>query len=154
MEIRRAKLEDANKISYLVINTSATHNPNNYNTIQATTWQKYNTPARIKAQLQERTVFCAFINNKLVGTIGLKENWIVGFYVSHHIRGKGLGSELIHFIENYALEQNQKELFLIATPSAVAFYKSKNYSITKPVIVTLDHVDYDEFEMHKKLTKN
>ena len=148
--IRKATHNDSKKISYLIQkNTEA--NPNNYNQEQLVTWKKYNTPSRIKKQLTEREIFCAFENEKLVGTIGLLNNEIVGFYISPSKRGQGIGTKLFDFIENQAKQKGYKTLLLTSTPSAVKFYQNKGFQQTKTVIVTIDGVDYQEYNMIKTL---
>ena len=151
MIIQKATHNDSKKISYLIQkNTEA--NPNNYNQEQLVTWKKYNTPSRIKKQLTEREIFCAFENEKLVGTIGLISNEVVGFYVNPTKRGQGIGTKLFDFIENQAKQKGFETLYLTSTPSAVKFYQSKGFQQTKTVIVTIDSVDYQEYNMIKTLT--
>ena len=149
--IRKATLEDAKRISYLIQkNTEA--NPNNYNQEQLVTWKKYNTPSRIKKQLTEREIFCAFENNKLAGTIGLLNNEIVGFYISPSKRGQGIGKKLFDFIQNQAKQKGYKTLILTSTPSAVKFYENKGFQQIKTVIVSIDDINYQEYNMIKTLT--
>lgn len=152
MKIRKATLNDANRISYL-IQKNTDENPNDYTKIQLDTWKKYNTPAKIKKQLVTREVFCAFENNKLLGVIALVDNEILGFYVSFSKRGKGIGSLLFNFIEKEAKRRNIKTLFLTATLSAVPFYKNKGFEKLKDNIVSINGVSYNEVDMKKELTE-
>ena len=128
MEIREATINDVRRVSYL-INKSTSKNPNNYTRKQLTTWKKHNTPSKIKKQLNDRIIFCAFSNNRLIGTIGLKDNFVVGFYVSHTIRHQGIGSKLLQHTESYSLNKNINKLYLESTPSAIKFYKSKGFKL-------------------------
>jgi GNAT superfamily N-acetyltransferase len=116
-------------------------------------WKKYNTPSKIKNQLNKRIVFCAFEKNKLIGTIALKDDYILGFYVSYtHIK-KGIGTILLSYIEKYALKKNIRKLHLTSTPSAFYFYKKKEYRLTKNIISSIHGIDYSEIEMEKDMVK-
>ncbi|MEM6321441.1 MAG: GNAT family N-acetyltransferase [Bacteroidota bacterium] len=150
MNIRQAKNEDARRISYLIHkNTDA--NPNDYTIEQIKAWKKYTTPANISKQLMDRKIFCAFENGKLIGTIALKENYILGFYVNPTVRGKGIGSKLLNHLEDYASTNGVKKLYLTSTPSAFPFYQNKGYTKKEEVIVTIYDVDFREVEMEKAL---
>ena len=102
-------------------------------------------------QLIDRKIFCAFENNKLAGTIALQRNLILGFYVSHSIRGKGIGTKLLRHLEVYASKNEIKKLFLTSTPSAFQFYQNKGYTAKKEVTLTIYGIDYLEMEMEKEL---
>jgi len=148
--IRKATIQDARKISYL-IQQSTKRNPNNYSDIQMKTWLSYNTTSKIKAQFKDRTIFCAFKNNKLVGTIALKGFEVVGFYVSFSQRNKGIGQQLFNFIQNYVVHKKHQKLILTATPSAIKFYEKQGFKILNEKTVTLNAVNYIEFDMEKYL---
>jgi len=152
MEIRKATEKDVNRISYLV-RKSTDKNPNNYSKEQIKAWKKYNTPSKIKDQLNQRIVFCAFEKNKLIGTIALKDDYILGFYVCYTQIKKGIGTKLLTFIETYALKKNVKKLYLTSTPSALSFYKKNDYILTKNVISSILGIDYSEIEMEKNMIK-
>jgi len=153
LEIRKATYKDVNRISYL-IQKNTDENPNNYTKIQLNNWKKHNTPANIKKQLKTREVFCAFENNKLIGTIALVDNEIMGFYVSFSKRGNGIGAKLLKFIEEEAKQKNIKTLYLTATLSAELFYKSKGFQKTKDNLVNLNGINYNEVDMQKELVLN
>lgn len=150
MEIKDASIKDIRRISYL-IHKNTDSNPNNYSKEQIKAWKKYNTPAQIGKQLKDRKVFCAFQKEKLVGTIALKENFISGFYVSHSIRGKGIGSKLINHLEDFARKNKIKKLYLTSTPSAFKFYLNKEYLTVEKVKLTIYGIDYLETKMEKEL---
>lgn len=148
--IRKATVKDAQKISYL-IQKNTTCNPNNYSDEQMQAWKKYNTPSKIKEQFKSREIYCAFRHNKLIGTIGLQSNEIVGFYVSYSQRGKGVGKQLFNFIQNKIINKGFNKLLLTATPSAVNFYKQNGFVLLKTITVAIETIKYKEFTMHKNL---
>jgi len=97
-------------------------------------------------------IFCAFKSNKLIGTIALKENLILGFYVSYFFRNNRIGTKLLDYLEAYALNNEIKKVRLTTTPSAFDFYTKKEYMVKKNVIFSIYGVDYPEVEMEKELS--
>lgn len=148
MIIRKATSKDANQISNLIQKVTD-KNPNNYSTEQIIAWKKYNTPSEINKQLNDRIVFCAFNERELIGTIALKENFILGFYVNHSIRKTGIGTKLLDYLEKYASNNKIKLLKLTSTPSAFEFYKNRGYQTKEEVVLTIYGIDYLEKEMEK-----
>ena len=150
--IKKATIQNARSISYL-IQKNTEGNPNHYSDIQLNTWKSYNTTSKIKAQFLEREIYVAYKGNRLVGTIALKKNEIAGFYVSYSQRGKGIGKQLLYFIQKKAVDKDYKELILTATPSAVKFYTNHGFTLIEEVTVTLNKIAYQEFAMKKTLVK-
>ena len=151
MIIRRANLEDAARISYLIKRNTEKVKENNYSATQIRAWKKANTTVTIKRSMKNKIIFCAFENDQLIGTIGLQGNEVVGLYVSYSKRGQGIGRRLLSHLEQYAESKHIYKLVLTATPSAVRFYEANGYQSISKVVVTIDEVDFVETEMHKKL---
>ncbi|HMB63195.1 MAG TPA: GNAT family N-acetyltransferase [Eudoraea sp.] len=149
MQIRYANTEDARRISYLIQKNTANVPENNYSQEQMTAWKRANSPKAIRESMKRRIIFCAFENKKLVGTIGLKENKVVGLYVSYSRRKSGIGRKLLTHLETHARTHGLKELVLTSTPSAKNFYTSNGFEIIKPVIVTILNVHFHETLMRK-----
>ena len=136
MIIKKATNDDINNISRLIIEVTD-KNPNQYSTEQIIAWKKYNTPSKIRKQMNDRLIFCAIKDNKLIGTIALKEDFILGFYVNYSVRKMGIGTKLLDYLERYAFANNIKKLRLTSTPSALDFYKNKGYKIKEKVVLTI-----------------
>ena len=126
-------------------------NENGYSAAQIAVWKKANTPKAIRESLKRRTIFCAFTKGKLIGTIGLEEQEVVGLYVSYSKRGLGIGGILLQHLEEYARQQSIVQLSLTATPSAQPFYAAKGYTRIKQVAVNIQGVDFHETAMFKEL---
>lgn len=150
INIRKATEKDCSAISKLIQENIAC-NPNKYSEDQKQAWKKYNTAKRISQQLKEKKIYCTFLNGDLVGTIAIKENELSGFYTNFKIRNKGIGSELLQFIEKIARQNHIRKLYLVATPSAVLFYQKRGFKLLKEITTTFYGIDYQEFEMQKKL---
>ncbi len=153
MEIRRATQTDAEAISNL-IRLSTLHNPNQYSFAQQNAWINYNTLYKTEKFLLDRIIYCAFENGKLIGTIALKKDEVLGFYVNHQIRNKGIGTALLTHLETEAIGRGIRRLRLTSTPSAEDFYRRKGFRPLKEIVVTIDGVDFPELEMDKILVDN
>lgn len=151
MKIRKANLKDAERISHLISKTTEKVKENNYSKKQITAWKKANTPGEIKKQLKDRIIFCALENKKLLGTIALKKNEILGFYINYAYRGKGTGSKLLNRLEKYAKRKGVKKLILTSTPSACSFYRKKGYKTKGKVVLNIEGADFPETKMEKQL---
>ena len=124
---------------------------NGYSAAQIAIWKKANTPKAIRDSLRKRIIFCAFSKGKLIGTIGLEGQEVVGLYVSYSKRGLGIGGILLQYLEEYARQQSIGKLNLTATPSAQPFYAAKGYTSIQQVVVNIQGVDFHETAMFKQL---
>ena len=150
MVIKHASLIDVKKISNL-IHLSTDANPNNYSIQQINAWKKYNTPSNIEKQLKDRKIFCAFKEGELIGTIALKDNFILGFYVNHLFSRKGIGTKLLTHLEDYAKHNHIQKLYLTSTPSAYKFYLNKRFKPIEKITLSIYGVDFPEVRMEKEI---
>lgn len=147
--IVRATDRDAAAISALVRWNADAVLSADYSPEQLAAWKLYNTPARIRERLAERTTFCAFHSERLCGTIGLKGAEMVGFYVSW--RGRGVGRMLLAHLEAFAAQQGIRTLHLTSSPSAVSFYRQGGWRGERPVALNILGVRFPENFMTKTL---
>lgn len=152
MIIRKATYSDARRIGYLIRKNADKVLSKVYSTEQLLAWKNYNTPATIRSYIKQREIFCAFENNFMIGTIGLEGCIIKGLYVSHNKIGKGVGFRLLLFLEQYAIENNIKELTLYATPIGLDFYLRQKYKPCGIDEIYINDVKFFETKMKKKLT--
>lgn len=151
MNIRKATSADAKRISYLIVRNTEKVLENNYNAEQIRVWKKYNSPKAIKEQLVKRVILCACVKEKLVGTIALQESEVAGLYVSFTKRGKGVGRQLLDYLEDYAKSCGIKELSLTSTPSAESFYRRNGYQPVGDIVIYEEGVAFKETRMIKDL---
>ena len=149
--IRPSQITDARRISYLIQRTTERVTENGYSPQQIEVWKKANTPGAIHRQMEQRSIFCAFIGKQLVGTIALQDDELVGLYVSYSQRGHGIGRLLVKYLEKEALQRGLTSLHLCATPSAKVFYERCGYQAQKPVTVRIQGIAFEETHMEKAL---
>ncbi len=131
MNIKRAKPKDANKISILRRKTLRDINKNDYPSVFLEFLINENSTQGIKNKIRDRDMFCAWEGNTLIGTIDLKGNKIGGLFIKSSEIGKGIGTQLMDFIENYALSKRLKQVRLYSTKFAFNFYKNRGYKLVK-----------------------
>ncbi len=120
---------------------------------QATVWGKAESPEYIRNLLYRRTIFCAYEQGRLVGTVGLEGRKIVGLYVDHTRQSKGIGNILLAHLEAHAREQGIEELVVTVVPSAIPFYEQHGYLAQGQEGVVVDGVVFEEISMRKILIR-
>lgn len=152
--IRKAREEDAEKISKLIVDNIKNVKENNYSKEQENSWISFNSPEHQIRRLNDsnRKIFILLKISKIlaVGSI-TKDGEIKTLYVNYKERGKGYGHKMFLFLENYSKENKIKKLFLTATPSAVKFYLSQGFRIIKTESVFYNGIYFLETKMEKKL---
>lgn len=153
MRIRKAKLSDAKRISYIIRRNVDGVKENKYTKKQSMAWKKANTPLMIEKKIKdkERDNFVIIEKDKILGFIALDKNWVVNFYVDYKARGKGIGSKLYDFIEKYAKKKGMKKLLLSSTPAALKFYKKRGYKSKGKYRYYVGKVIIPETKMEKKI---
>ncbi len=87
-------------------------------------------PHHIKYYAGNDEIFAAFIDNVLAATISLYGNCVRNLFVDTDYRRKGVGTQLMEFIELPAKEKHITFLYLNSNLHTVDFYKKLGY---KPV---------------------
>ena len=151
MIIRKANIKDAKKLSYLIQMNAEKVNDNQYTAVQRLAWSAQNKPNDIKEQLKTRIIFCAFENNRLVGTIAIKDNLVCGMYISYSKRGHGIGQKLLNHIERFAKNNEINELILTASPNGYGFYLKNGYKTYGKMTHIFDGIKFPEIKMKKQL---
>lgn len=91
----------------------------------------------------DQMVGCCILTPLSQVTIQLRQMAIDDFY-----QGKGLGSELLKFAEQVAVERNFEHLYLHARQVAVEFYKRHGYTIESDQFT---EVGIPHYEMMKRI---
>lgn len=81
----------------------------------------------VTQDFNEGEIFLSVKDDKILGTISLVKNQITGLYVDPAFSGKGVGKELLNFIEKYALKKGFKELYLFSIFGSEKFYLKNGF---------------------------
>jgi GNAT superfamily N-acetyltransferase len=135
IRILGAKKEDARRIGLLRRRTLKEVNKYDYPKVFLDFLiNKYSTK-NIIHRMGEMEMFCAWDGKTLVGTIDLektadsKRNKVKGLFVKSSDVGKGVGTQLMDFIENYARSKGIRKIRLYSTKFAFNFYKKRGYHL-------------------------
>ena len=129
MIIKKARKKDARKISILRRKTLREKNKNDYPKVFIQFLINENSTQGIINKMRDREMFCAWEGNTLFGTVDLGGNKIGGLFIKSSEIGKGIGTQLMDFIENYARSKRIKQVRLYSTKFALRFYKKKGYHL-------------------------
>jgi len=153
MKIRKAKPEDARKLSNLIGNTIDKINKKDYSKKQIEILKKSNTPFKVLIKIKNRNIFCMVEKDKILGKIdlNLEKQRISGLFVNHNHLKKGIGRKLLIFIENYAKKKGIKKLALFSTITAQDFYKKFNYKSKKRTNLIIGGCKFQVIPMEKNL---
>ncbi len=129
MKIQRARKKDARKISILRRKTIRKINKNDYPKVFIQFLISENSTQGTINKMKDSDMFCAWKGNTLLGTIELVGDKIKGLFIKSSEIGKGIGVQLMDFIENYARSKKIKQVRLYSTKSALNFYKKRGYRL-------------------------
>lgn len=82
-------------------------------------------------------------NEKIVGFIGLDNDYIAGIFIKSDEQSKGIGKKLLNFVKTFKIELNLN--VYIKNIKAVNFYKRENFKIKKETVDS--NTDEKEFFM-------
>jgi N-acetylglutamate synthase-like GNAT family acetyltransferase len=154
MIIKKARPKDARKISLLRRKTIKERNKNDYPKIFVDTIINKNSPKEIVNKMKTRNMFCAWDGDTLVGTVDLEGDKIGGLFVKSSEIGKGIGTKLMDFIENYAHSKKIKQARLYSTKFAVNFYKKRGFYPVDSGYWIIGKSKSKDRVMKKELSKN
>ena len=151
MKILKARKKDARKISILRRKTLREINKNDYPKVFVQFLINENSTQGIINKMKDREMFCAWEGNNLFGTVDLAGDKIGGLFIKSSEVGKGIGTKLMDFIENYARSKRIKKVRLYSTKSAFSFYKNKGYNLSPSGYWILGKSKVKDRVMRKKL---
>jgi putative acetyltransferase len=149
--IQKAKAGDAYAVSRIISANTLRNENNIFSRLQKEVWLKYSSVEKVRQKILSRPTFCAFFEGQIIGTIAIDGEELFGLFVHPEFQRLGIGTRLLSFAEKYARALGLESLHLNATQNAKDFYKKNAYSEIGPVSVTVDHVEFSEIRMKKRL---
>ncbi len=127
LEIKPATSDDAEAISRLTVDCIRTTNSSDYPADVIDRTCENFTPERVLVKMLERHFFIAFSDDALVATVSYSGNTLHSLFVKPDAQGKGIGRELVRFVEELASAIGMREIELHASVTAREFYQRLNY---------------------------
>lgn len=110
---------------------------------------QYYSVEAVEEKIRTQDVFIAFEHDRLAGTIALEDGFVLGFYTDPSFMGRGVGTALLQFLEQYAGEKGLAQLELAASPVAVSFYKQRGWEVVGEEWFVYKGVKFWETRMRK-----
>ncbi len=152
MKIRKARVKDAKEISKIKRNTFKYIISKDYPKEHIKQFNEKNTTKKIREKIKDnQDIYCITKNNKILGTIHLKDNLVGGLYVKHDKIGKGIGTKLLKFIEKIAKKKGIKKVKLFSTKYGYPFYLKNKYNLIKKGFWDVKNKRARNYIMEKKL---
>lgn len=92
-------------------------------------WANAHGPEWILQVLRERLVWVFEFGGDVVGWVSVTANRIDGLYTSRQYAGRGIGSQLLRFVEAELERLGYAEATLEASWNAEAFYRRRGYEV-------------------------
>jgi GNAT superfamily N-acetyltransferase len=128
--IREFTFADADKVSALIRNTLLISNGPDYDYKVIRNLDATFMPDKLKALSLRREIFVYERDGQICGTISLENNTIFSFFVAPDKQKEGVGTQLLDFVEDLALQRGTRRLYMAASATAVSFYRKRGYEIT------------------------
>ena len=145
-------MADAGLISELVLANAEKTLYEFYSPIQQKVFAKYYSRDAVIEKIATQDILCGELNNQVVGTVALKDAFVLGFYTHPDYLGKGIGTVLMQALERMASQNGIYELELAASPVGVAYYIKHGWELVGEEDFDYEGVLFRETRMRKRLT--
>jgi ribosomal protein S18 acetylase RimI-like enzyme len=122
MNIRKFNPDDAEEVSKVIGRSLAIVNSKDYPEDHIAFMIQYFSPETVLNLAQERQMFVATVDSKIVGTGSLQIDTIYTLFVDPDYIGRGIGTKLMQNLEQLAKNQHVGLLKVPSSITAKAFY--------------------------------
>lgn len=131
--IREIKIEDVEEVTSFVRRCIKEVNSKVYPAEVINYIHNYYSPEFLKSIINKKHIIVYEENSKVFGTasINLEERYISSVFVDPDHHHKGIGTQLMNAIEDYAKDKRLKKVYLNASLNAENFYKDRGYKKIK-----------------------
>ncbi len=131
LKIRKFQEEDAEEASNLIKKTLREMNSKDYPPEVIDYLSNLYCPTTLKNISRERNFFLAEKDKKIIGTITLEHDYIGVLFIHPDYMNLGIGTLLMHHVEQIARENNIKKIRLNSSITAKLFYHKLGYELIK-----------------------
>lgn len=139
--IREAKTEDIDRIMKIWLS----ENVKTHSFVPKSYWEEHF--EMVKEMLPQAELYVYEEQNKILGFIGLMDNYIAGIFVDSKIQSKGIGKQLLDYVKD------KKESLILGVyqknERAIKFYQRENFVIQSED-VDEDTGEYENIMLWKK----
>jgi len=128
--IRKLCPTDVEKVSRLIRDTLKDINSKDYSARVIHNLYDYYSPMAILEMSQKRLIFVAIKDNRIVGTVSLKDNFILTLFVDSTKLHQGIGTLLMKHVELHARQQGHLSVKVLSSVTAYPFYQQLGYQTT------------------------
>ena len=149
LEIRKATLNDAERICYISEHTKEVIYPKYYPAEVTEYYKSRQTPDKLKADIEAGNVIALIFNGSIIGLGSRTENIITRVYVLPEAEGQGFGSMIMQSLET-AIFAEYDHCELNASAPAALFYENRGFYTTRHIRYELENGSYMIYEIMRK----
>ena len=135
LEFRKANHTDAVMLCSLIKRTIRTSNSKDYDQRSIDLLCAIFEPDHVTERIRTELIFLCFLGTHLVGTVGLKREFLRSLFVDPKYQKQGIGKVLVEYAEEQAQENAISQTMLHSSLTAKDFYIALGYECS-------------EFQMH------
>ena len=156
ISIRPAGKEDFDSIQRIFASAIRGLAKDHYTCEQIEVWAERLDRESFTASIEAGKVFVAEYDGEIAGfaQIDIPTGEVGSIYVSPEYAGRGIGSEMMIFVEDLASSHGVNSLFLRASLNAVPFYKKAGFVEEGEIVHQLDSTEFNCVIMRKVLEKH
>lgn len=128
--IRKICPNDVVDVSELIRNTLNDINSKDYSEHVIHNLREYYSPTAIIDMSHNRLILVATLANRIIGTVSLKDNFILTLFVDSHKVHQGVGTLLMAHVESIARQKGYSLVTVVSSVTAYSFYKQLGYQTT------------------------
>ena len=149
IEYRKANLDEAEKVCYIVQHTKAVIYPDYYTKAVVDFFGSLHSIENIKKDIEQNRISVLIVDGEIIGTGSHTGNYITRVYVLPEYQGQGYGSKI--------MDELEKDIFvgyddceLDASLPACIFYEKRGYKTVRHVKYDIGHGKYMIYEIMRK----
>ena len=151
MSIRQAQKSDFSIVKEITQTTIQTIYPNYYPPGAVAFFLQHHNDKKIAEDIANGIVFlCCDKDNRITGTVTIRDNEIARLFVLPVYQGKGYGKELLEFAEA-EISKQYHEIIIDASLSAKAIYLKRGYQETEYHTIQTENNDYLCYDVMRKV---
>ncbi|WP_254446826.1 GNAT family N-acetyltransferase [Ruegeria sp. HKCCD8929] len=131
LKIRQATVADVVPLSGLIRRTIRVSNSMDYDQKSIDMLCAIFEPEPVAERIENELILLCFMGTELVGTVGLRDDYLRSMFVGPEYQGRGLGKMLVARIEEKARQKAIPELMLHSSLTAREFYLALGYEFVE-----------------------